>query len=1367
MAKTKALDQAPDKAAPSTQVDLESNAPASVLARVSETREPAPPPAGEASAGQAAKLLEFPGGGVGGAQRARMASGLQRTVGNARMGQMFEEPSALETASESIAPTEAMERLSQVPDSEAVTTPASGASEVLARGMTNSLGPARSASSGHPAGGSSSKTMPLSEAVSSGEVGPEASMAATTGPMVGLGATATPPPVGNGGGNSGGAPGSGDGGGVAGAAAASEGVIHSLVTSTPTAFVSRMASAGAELTQSAQSEEAAAHEQGPELRALLPGSAEVPAAREFQPPSSDVALDSGIVGPEATPPELDATESEEQAGGSPYNEDVATDPGPPPTVELSGSSDPARASAQAADAQAKIAEAHVGWTDAVDKGPGAEQVQPIELDESAQLPASAIEPIPEATLPESAHEYTAQVVGEDVRQQADQILQPQFEEHLAGANEQLQSAVEHRDVERATAIEGAQSSIAEANAEAGHEQDQQIASARADIEQQQSEVRAEEQLEVEKAGNRSVAERERVAQEIAERQQQDDAEIARRYDDARQQAEAEKQRAEQEADSKRQEAEEQKKDKSLWSRAVSAVGDFVSKIASVVTAIFDVLAKVVTAILDKVKAAATRIIDAAIQFATRALDTLSRVLQTLVSTLVGSVFPGLAKRLNAFIDQAVASAKAAVTAIGEKLKSTVNAIVDGLGKAIRKALQVFKTAITTGLQFAAAVVTGDFSGAFRALLEGALSVAGISPEAFYGFVGKPMETILGIVKAPGKFLLTLLTAVKTGFGQFASNMLKHLKAGFFAWIVGPIGEMGLSLPKSWDLKGIFSLVLGVLGLNREGVRKAVVAVLGERAGGRVFDFVLKYFDALMEDGVGGLWEQLKDDLSGLWTMVVDGIKGWLITKIVQQAVIKIASLFNPVSAIVQVVLTAWNLFNFLRENIARIWGVVKAVVGGIAQIVKGAFAPVANIIEQQLAKLIPVAISLLANLLGLGGLTKVVRKKIESAQEFVFELLKKLIAKVKGLFKRGKKPAVKKRAEKGMGGKDSDALKMPFSMAGEAHQLTLDPGPSAAIVMASDRPERLHQKIDRAIKKLGKQQPKPAERLAALRGLRDTAKKLEKAAAKPDADESKITSGTERLVGGIVGYAKKYDAKDIGDVLANEFPAPEVGPYGKMTALGKKEEKLADGKGREAHHVPPVELAVTLSGALQKAGKELIAENPQAAQPLIGTAMKLSRAAAQHGKTLPSILVHQNTHRLRGGAGPRIHGSEIKEELAARLDAEGVPLHRRLTTTKKKLTVKPGEKAFQRQLVSVARERDKRLKRVVTAVKRHGPAITRDVYQGAFVQSVEAVKIGVRESIVDGPANERESALTTLEATASAEWEKKMLTGLFEDFDEN
>ena len=59
-------------------------------------------------------------------------------------------------------------------------------------------------------------------------------------------------------------------------------------------------------------------------------------------------------------------------------------------------------------------------------------------------------------------------------------------------------------------------------------------------------------------------------------------------------------------------------------------------------------------------------------------------------------------------------------------------------------------------------------------------------------------------------------------------------------------------------------------------------------------------------------------------------------KIVVAAVTKLASMFSPVGAIVQAVLTAWNMYCFIRDQIQRIWGVVTAIVDGIGDIAVGA-----------------------------------------------------------------------------------------------------------------------------------------------------------------------------------------------------------------------------------------------------------------------------------------------------------------------------------------------------------------------------------------------------------------------------------------------
>jgi hypothetical protein len=56
-----------------------------------------------------------------------------------------------------------------------------------------------------------------------------------------------------------------------------------------------------------------------------------------------------------------------------------------------------------------------------------------------------------------------------------------------------------------------------------------------------------------------------------------------------------------------------------------------------------------------------------------------------------------------------------------------------------------------------------------------------------------------------------LKAVKAGFEGFMGNILTHLKNGLMGWLFGALAGAGLVMPKSFDLKGILSIVLQVLG----------------------------------------------------------------------------------------------------------------------------------------------------------------------------------------------------------------------------------------------------------------------------------------------------------------------------------------------------------------------------------------------------------------------------------------------------------------------------------------------------------------------------------------------------------------------------
>src|SRR5262249_9485016 len=116
----------------------------------------------------------------------------------------------------------------------------------------------------------------------------------------------------------------------------------------------------------------------------------------------------------------------------------------------------------------------------------------------------------------------------------------------------------------------------------------------------------------------------------------------------------------------------------------------------------------------------------------------------------------------------------------------------------------------------------------------------------------------------------------------------------------------------------------------------------------------------------------------------------------------------------------------------------------------------ANFIEASLAKLVPVAISLFADLIGLGGIADKIRGIIEKVQTKIDQAIDKLIARVLKLFK-GKDGDGKD----GKDGKDHSLREtITFEPAGHAHKMWFDVKGTTATLMVA--PPRIPVKDHRA-----------------------------------------------------------------------------------------------------------------------------------------------------------------------------------------------------------------------------------------------------------------------------------------------------------------
>jgi hypothetical protein len=351
------------------------------------------------------------------------------------------------------------------------------------------------------------------------------------------------------------------------------------------------------------------------------------------------------------------------------------------------------------------------------------------------------------------------------------------------------------------------------------------------------------------------------------------------------------------------------------------------------------------------------------------------------------------------------------------------------------------------------------------------------------------DVVMQIIKDPIGFLGNLIAGVKQGIQQFVSNIGTHLKKGFIAWLTGSLGEAGITLPEKFDLKGIFQLVMQVLGLSFDNIKQRVNKLLGFDLFGIIdkimnlvkiyreegFAGLLKYgigqlisedklqmltgvidiFKALMSGNLAAVWEIIKEHLSTLKEMVIDQIKGFIIEKVIKAGITWIIGLLSPAGAFIKACKAIYDIVMFFVERGSQVVALVNAVIDSVAAIVSGNIGAAANMVEQALAKAIPVAIGFLASLLGLGGIgqkvqeiIKKVRGVVDRALDAVFnsgpvqavaKFIKKIINKVKGF---GKKMLDKGKSALGMGEKKKKEAEASPDM--------------AAVFGAIDREEQKH-----------------------------------------------------------------------------------------------------------------------------------------------------------------------------------------------------------------------------------------------------------------------------------------------------------------------
>ncbi|MFL6075298.1 MAG: hypothetical protein ACJ73S_18060 [Mycobacteriales bacterium] len=441
-----------------------------------------------------------------------------------------------------------------------------------------------------------------------------------------------------------------------------------------------------------------------------------------------------------------------------------------------------------------------------------------------------------------------------------------------------------------------------------------------------------------------------------------------------------------------------------------------------------------------------------------------------------------------------------------------------------------------------------------------------------GILAKAAAAVMKILKDPIGFLSSLVHAVGAGLKEFIANIGEHLKKGLVSWLLGAAAQAGLAIPAKFDLKGILSLIGGLLGLTWNAIRGRVVSKGIPDQAITAAEKAVPEAEALQKEGLPGLWQRIQAKIGNLKDMILGKLAAFLIPTVLIAGITWIISLLNPASAFVKACKAIIDIVTFIVERGAQIIAFVNAVLDAVIAIAAGGAGGVPALIVGALAASIPVLIGFLAALLGVGGIADKVKKVFQAVAKPVMKVVDWVVDKIVGLAKKfwaklKNKFGKKDKDSKGKGdvaGPGMHTVTARVTMSGVAHTVTIDP--SGPIRMAS-REGGLREKV-RARLAVVEGQPQLAAEAAALRQILEICDEVTKAAKKsrPQAENPAWDDACRRLVAAVSGYGQRFNKKDIDpdqDVPWEEIVAKAQHVPPRLYSRGKHWQGRSDAERRQ------------------------------------------------------------------------------------------------------------------------------------------------------------------------------------------------------------
>ena len=230
--------------------------------------------------------------------------------------------------------------------------------------------------------------------------------------------------------------------------------------------------------------------------------------------------------------------------------------------------------------------------------------------------------------------------------------------------------------------------------------------------------------------------------------------------------------------------------------------------------------------------------------------------------------------------------------------------------------------------------------------EAALALAGVPAEPVMNFINQSGDAASLIFSDPIGFVNNLSRAVGEGFMQFTGNMTKHLQQGILMWMFESLDEAGLEVPDKFDLKGLFYVIIQVLEITWEKIKRKLAARMGGAAGAAL-DRTLEYY-LRASSSLDMIWDALKGGLTAFLTNLQEKLFEDLMPKI-QGAAGKMLTYFNPVGSLVEAIKVIYKVVVWLADSAKDIAGLAGTIIGSVSDIALGNVKEVGKKIAMTLA----------------------------------------------------------------------------------------------------------------------------------------------------------------------------------------------------------------------------------------------------------------------------------------------------------------------------------------------------------------------------------------------------------------------------------